>query len=178
MEVIDMNNEIWRDIKGYEELYQVSNFGNVKSLSFRNNRSNKKRERIIGKNYSKRTKRLYVDLYKDGIRKHITIHRLVAEAFVPNPNGYQIINHIDGDATNNKASNLEWCTPSYNNLHAYKLGLSKPTTKPIIRNDGRTYMSTYEAARDMGISVSSVRDNLKGRTKTCKGYTFQYVVEQ
>jgi len=173
--------EEWRDIKGYEGLYQVSNVGNVRSLRFINNAVNKEQVKIRKKNYSKIHNRYYIDLVKDGVRKHITIHRLVAEAFIPNPNNYPVINHIDGNPCNNNVSNLEWCTYSHNSKHAYDMGLvpkliemNNNAKKRIVRDDGKMYSCAYECAKDMNVSVCSIRDVLKGRIKKCKGYTFRY----
>lgn len=96
--------EIFKDILGYEGLYQVSNLGNVKSMY-----TNK----ILSAATKKRGYQ-YVNLYKDKLSKMHQIHRLVATAFIPNPNNLPIVNHKDEDPTNNKAENLEWCTHTYN----------------------------------------------------------------
>lgn len=95
--------EIWKDIKGYEGLYQVSNLGNVKSLKTNKNLY-----------YSKSGKYYRVGLFK-GKRKMYSIHRLVAEAFILNPNNYPCVNHKDCNTFNNEINNLEWCTYKQNN---------------------------------------------------------------
>ena len=95
--------EEWRDIKGYEGLYQISNLGRVHSYYKRDILEPKE-----DKGY------LRVGLYKNGKRKPYSIHRLVAEAFIPNPNNYPQVNHKDEDKSNNRVSNLEWCTAKYN----------------------------------------------------------------
>ena len=108
-------NEVWKDVAGYEGYYQVSNKGNVRSV-----------ERIVrGRKYGGRTLRpahdiggyLYVVLSKNGVTKNKKVHRLVAEAFIPNPNNYLEINHKDEDKTNNHVENLEWCTREHNINH-------------------------------------------------------------
>lgn len=105
--------EAWKDIKGYEGLYQISNIGRVKSLSRIDSRGNKRNEKIL--KISKNNSGYYfVGLCKNGKVKQYLIHRLVAEAFVRNPYNYSEVNHKDEDKQNNIADNLEWCTHEYN----------------------------------------------------------------
>lgn len=178
---MDLYQEIWKDIKGYEGLYQVSNLGRIKSVLFRNNICTKEREKII-KIKTNKCNRQYVMLYKNGKRKNLIVHRLVARAFIPNPNNYLEVNHIDGNPKNNNVGNLEWCTKSYNEWHAYHNGLNEKVRKyneerkkSIIRNDGKIYDCAYSAAKDLTVTVCAIRDVLKSRTKKCKGYTFKYI---
>ena len=112
--------EIWKDIKGYEGLYQISNTGKIKSLErYKDNHSKKQlvKEKIRKQIISK-TGYYTCMLTKNGNLKLFKVHRIVAEAFIPNPNNYPIINHIDGNKLNNNVSNLEWCTRSENQKHA------------------------------------------------------------
>lgn len=104
--------EVWRNIKGYEGLYQVSNLGRVRNVL-----KNKIKYTRLNKGY------VIIDLYKDGIRKTYQVHRLVAIAFIPNPKNYNEVNHISGIKTCNCSKNLEWCNRSMNMIHAYKTGL-------------------------------------------------------
>lgn len=99
--------EIWKDIEGYEGEYMVSNLGNVKSLKY--GRERIMNAKIIGGRYKQ------VALSKDGYRKVFSIHRLVAKAFIPNPNNYEFVNHKNWDREDNSVNNLEWCTRQYNN---------------------------------------------------------------
>ena len=113
--------EIWKDIKGYEGRYQISNFGRVKSLIYPKekimNIYNFRRDGEKGKGYWR------VRLIKNSSYKYFFVHRLVAEAFIPNPNNYATVNHINGDKTDNRAENLEWCTQKENINHAWETGL-------------------------------------------------------
>lgn len=119
--------EIWKDIKEYEGLYQISNLGNL--ISIKHNRI----KPIIVKT-QKSQRYLRVNLWKKGEYKTFSIHRLVAEAFLPNPNKFPVVNHKDGNKLNNKANNLEWCTQSHNVKESYKLGLQKIFTPPMREN--------------------------------------------
>lgn len=116
-----MNKEVWKDIKGYEGKYQVSNLGRVKSLP-KFHRTNKfyssigymSKEKIL-KPLKQSCNYLQVDLCDvNGKRRKKYIHKLVAEAFIPNPNNYEYVNHKDEKKTNNKIDNLEWCSFDYN----------------------------------------------------------------
>ena len=105
--------EIWKDIEGYEGLYQVSNLGNVRSLNYRRHGY----VRCLTTKCNNRG-RLWVELKNGGVKKPEQIHRLVGRAFVPNPNGFPLINHKDENPQNNRADNLEWCTASYNTQYS------------------------------------------------------------
>ena len=114
--------EIWRDIEGYECLYQVSNLGRIKSLKFWSNVHKKYYEKeTILKNKINKHGYEFVGLHKHNKTKNFSVHRLVAEAFIDNPKMYKEVNHIDGNKLNNNVENLEFTTRSENMLHAYKL---------------------------------------------------------
>lgn len=127
----ELNNEeeIWKDISGFEGKYQISNFGRIKSLSreIRNKFSYYiKPEKIFNK-YLNGEGYQIVKLYKGNKNfDNFHLHRLVASAFIPNPNNYLQVNHIDGHPSNNHVNNLEWCTNSQNTKHAYSIGLKDP----------------------------------------------------
>lgn len=108
--------EIWKPIVGYEELYEVSNLGNVRSFNRIINRpvgAYLKKGRVLRAGKS-RNGYLTVRLVGNEGTSTLNVHRLVAQAFLDNPNGYNEVNHLDEDKTNNKADNLEWCTHKYN----------------------------------------------------------------
>ena len=112
--------EIWKDIVGYKGLYQISNKGRVKSLerySYKGNRSIQKLKGRILKASIRKDNYLTVVLRKDGKSTSYLVHRLVAQAFIPNSYNYNVINHKDENKQNNDIRNLEWCSSLYNNTY-------------------------------------------------------------
>ena len=139
--------EIWKCIAGYENLYQVSNLGNVKSL-VRKHSVKEKFLKILTKEYHT------VSLSVNNKNTTYRVHRLVAHAFLPNPENKPIVNHLDGNKHNNNVNNLEWCTHQENCIHAVKTGLvnyndrKKPNnSKKIICVDDNIIFNTIEDAR-------------------------------
>jgi len=114
----------WKEIKGYEGLYEVSNYGQVRSLDKVDCLGRERKGRVLKQQKHKRGY-LNIGLTKNKIRKMCYVHRLVAQAFVLNPENKAEVNHIDGDKENNLAENLEWVTSSENNQHAYNTGLNQ-----------------------------------------------------
>lgn len=159
--------EIFKDIEGYEGLYQISNYGNVKSLNF--NRTGK--EKIL-----KPTKNsdgyLQICLHKQGIKKHY-IHRLVAQAFIENPNNLPQVNHKDEDKTNNYIENLEWCERKYN--INYGTRTDKCSKQVLCVETGVVYPSTIEVERQLGFNNANIGKCCNGRYKQAYGYTWCYV---
>ena len=176
-----MKGEIWKDIEGYEGLYQVSNMGNVKSLNYK--RTGKEGILKPGKVSSGY---LQVQLHQDGKRKKYYVHQLVATAFCENQMGYTEVNHLDEDKTNNRADNLEFCSSSYNCNYgtrikriAEKLRNDPKRSKPLFGIDKITgliveFASAHEASRQLGISNGNICDCLKGRKKSVGGFYWYY----
>lgn len=124
--------EAWKDVVGYEGVYQVSNYGRVKRLTYRTKRSDGSsrllKEKILkGKDIKRKHKR--VSLWKDGKSNDYFIHRLVASAFIPKVPNKNNINHINGIPSDNRVENLEWCTTAENNLHAHRNNLNKSSKR-------------------------------------------------
>jgi hypothetical protein len=175
-----MINESWKSITDYEEFYQISNLGRVKSLSrtIINVKGfvHKRKERIL-RNYSVSKGYLAVDLAIGKKRHCPKVHRLVALEFIPNPNNYPQVNHIDGDKTNNKVNNLEWCTCKYNINHAHKNKLTNPAkgtshgrcvlTEEQVLNIIREYKTgdifQYQLADKYNISQGQVYNIVSGK---------------
>lgn len=159
--------------------YLVSDSGEVKRKSANTNKAFRE-----SKGY------MAVDMYQDGERKTKRVHRLVAEAFVPNPNNKPEVNHKDGNRYNNSASNLEWVTKKENCEHAWASGLVKPSygmtgkrnpnagrkSKPIrIVETGEIYSKLEECAEAINGDNRHINDCLRGRQRTHRGYHFEYV---
>lgn len=140
--------ELWKSIEGYEGLYEVSNFGNVKSIT---------RNKVMKPGSHKFGYR-YVILYKEGSNKSVLVHRLVADAFIPKISGEEDVNHIDGNKSNNCVENLEWVSKSENMKHAYQSGLRQVTDNQ--RGAGRPRTSKQlEASRTLTpAKLAALRD--------------------
>lgn len=183
--------EIWKDVAGYENIYQISNFGRVKSIDRLANHVNGMRF-VSGRILKPNTCQSYlnVSLSKNGKMKRFTIHRLVAVAFISNPNNLPQINHIDGDKLNNNFANLEWCSASDNQKHAYKIKLKKSANLgkfgkehhlsraisqyDIYGNLVNKFFSTREANRETLINQGSIAACARGERRTAGGFIWQY----
>lgn len=186
-----MDKEIWRDIAGFEGLYQVSNMGRVKSLEriFIDKIGHRQhiKERIL-KPKANPSGYLQVSLYNSrGKMNYFYIHRLVCEAFHENPENKPCVNHIDENKTNNVASNLEWCTYAENNKYGTrpeKIAKAnvKNKSKPVGQYtlDGKlikVWQSTMEVKRQLGFSHGHISDVARGKRKTAYGYVWKYIEE-
>lgn len=158
--------ENWKDVVGYEGLYEVSNFGNVR-------RGNRLLSPGVGSNGYP-----LVTLSKNGKTRSTTVHRLVATAFIPNPHGYPFINHRDETRTNNHVDNLEWCTPRYNNVYGNaKLKDAAVKSRPVEQLLSgvvvKRWSSTKEAAR-AGYWSGCISECCNKKRLTHKGYEWRW----
>ena len=160
--------EEWKDIKGYEGIYQISNKGRVKSLNYKRTGKEKILKLSSDTNGYKK-----ITLFKNSKRKTYSIHKLVAEAFLPNPDNLPVVNHKDENKLNNNVENLEWCTQEYN----VKYSLSK---KIICLETNEIFDSSKDVINkmfDSKGSSSTIRDHLRGKTKSAYKYHFKYIDE-
>lgn len=165
--------EIWRDIENYKGIYQISNLGNLKNVK-------------TGKNFKiSQNKFGYVEfcLRKNGKAKTIKCHRLVAEAFIPNPNKLPQVNHKDENKLNNRMDNLEWCDNKYNSNYGTRgkrIGekLSKVLKIPIIQCKNGVKIKVWNSAKEveetLGIKRSNICKCLKKIRNTAGGYNWEY----
>lgn len=166
---------LWKDVAGYEGLYRVSEDGQVISLPRTVVISNKtihRREKPMKVHMRGKRGLLYcaVTLTKDGQSKTFSVHRLVANAFIPNPCNLPEVNHKDKNPLNNRVENLEWCTRQYN------IDYSK--SKPVLQIKGDIVVGSYKSIKDAGritgIKRTGINNVLTGWAKTAGGYKWAY----
>lgn len=185
----EMQKEIWKDLIGYEGYYMVSNYGRIRSLERTvKNRTNKVADKIL--KLSDRNGYKYIQLCKNNEKPFHPVHRIVANNFIPNTHNKPHVNHIDGNPSNNNVSNLEWCTPSENELHSYrvlgkvpyskgKIGKYAMRKKPVNQYslDGvfiRKFDNMADIRRMLGIDDTGICKVAKGKQKTAGGYKWEY----
>lgn len=167
--------EIWKDIEGYENLYQISSEGRVKSLNY-----NKTGKEGILKICKDKKGYIICSLSKNNNLKTFSVHRLVAKAFIPNPNNLPQINHIDENKSNNQLTNLEWCNNNYNrNYGTRNKRASASCRKPILQftKEGefiRKWEGAIEVERELGFDSSSISSCCKGKQKSAYGFVWMY----
>ena len=177
-----MEKEIWKDIRGFENKYQISNMGRIRSIF---------RYKIILKPALTQGYK-FVSLYNKTSKKCYRIHRLVAQTFIPNPNNKITVNHKNGIKTDNRVSNLEWNTYQENIKHSYnvlgrnptkywsgKFGKDNSCSKIVLqytldKNFVKRFTSVMEASIETNICKSSIARNARGERKTAGGYIWVY----
>jgi hypothetical protein len=175
--------ETWKPIKKYEGLYEVSNLGNVRSLP-RNTTKGRILKIGIRRGYAK------VTLYKDGVSCQCSVHRLVAESFIPNPLRKPMVNHIDENRLNNSVANLEWCTHIENCIHGTanermrKAQINRHDLSRAVKQFEKNgdfvceFESIREAERETQILHSSIVKCLKGIYGTAGGFIWKYASQK
>jgi len=166
-----MKEEIWKDVKGYEGYYQVSNLGRVKSLNRIDCKNRRRYERIL-KPVNK-DGYLRVVLYKNSNKERKRIHRIVLETFV-GINNYCEPNHINGIKTDNKLTNLEWVTHKENVKHSINSGLRKSSLKVIDKCSGKIFINLNEASRKLNIPRTSLRRLIEDESSNIEFYEKKY----
>lgn len=164
------DKEEWRQVVEHQN-YEVNQFGEVR---------HKQRQHIL-KPRSNNGGYLYVNFKVNGKNTNFAVHRIVANAFIPNPNGYTEVNHKDYDKTNNCVENLEWVSSSQNKSHAFLKKENKDSRGKAVNQFDRngnflaTYASVSEAAEKIGCSVAAISNCCLGRSKTSQGYRWSFV---
>ena len=170
-----MENEVWKEIDGFEGLYEVSNKGEIRS------------KRGLLKPQKNNCGYYRVTLSKDGIEKRYFVHRIVAETFIDNEEQFKCVNHKDENKLNNCCENLEWCDHKYNCNYGTKVGrTSQAVSKPVVAYIKATgaieeYGSITEATKKLSgrnKATSNICEAIKGKRKTAFGRTWEYAKEE
>lgn len=177
------NKEIWKDIPEYENLYQISNLGNVKSLdkTIKDTKGRKYQKKgiILKQRYDKYGYK-YVKLTKKGKQKYMLVHRIVAKVFINNPENLPQINHKDENRTNNNVNNLEWCDCIYNNNYGNRnKKIQDRISKSIIQLDKnnnfiKKWKNSIEASKSLNINGGNIRSCCRNELKTAGGFIWRY----
>ena len=171
-------NEEWKNIDGWEGRYQISSMGRVRTNNYKRTGKVKIMNGVTDI-------RGYKNIaFREGgagsKQKHFMVHRLVAKAFIPNPNNKPFVNHLNGNRSDNRVENLEWCTKEENEIHKIYV-LKKPSgamipPKPVrCIETGETYRSVTSAAKALGVRQGAISFALTGEHHTSCGYHWEYI---
>lgn len=188
---MDIEIEIWKDVIGFEGLYKVSNLGNIVRLPKITSRISHGDifydSKLLSLNAFDKDGYVKTALRKNKKRYYFRVHRLVAEAFIPNPDNLPVVNHKNGNKSDNRAENLEWCTVAENTQHGFdvlgRIGQNGGTNTPVAMIDKdsekllRTFNSIKEASDYVGAHTSSIWYALQDDRRTSKGYKWRYYKE-
>jgi len=179
-----LTTECWKDVVGFEGLYQVSNLGKVKTIpSKKRYRPSQSGDRSFQIHFGY----CVINLFKDNKSHYKRVHRLVAEAFIPNPNKKPCVNHINGIKTDNRIENLEWCTHSENEIHSYNIlgknlkgikksfknGVNVKCKKVLCVEKNIIFNSIKDAANGLNLQRANITAQIKGKINHTGGFTFK-----
>ena len=193
--IVIMSDEIWKSVEGYENSYQVSNFGRVRTLDrfVDTAKGSRKISGQIIKEFNNIRGYPFVSLWSHSKSMPALIHRLVAQAFISNPDKKPQVNHKNGVKTDNRVENLEWCTSSENKIHGYRMGLlippvpmkgmrgiKCPNSRPVLQMDLQTnpifiYSSQDEAYEITGVNLSSISKCCRGLRNKANNFKWKYL---
>lgn len=188
-------NEEWRDIEGYEGIFQISNLGRVKALERirydKNNVAYRVREKILSQTLDAYGYPV-VGMSVNGVSRAKTVHRLMAKAFIPNPENKRCVDHINGIRNDNRLENLRWATHSENAMNKFRLNnqvdwadknmsdesrynFTHSQCKPVVRSDGERFESIVSASRAIGLKTPGmVSKCVRGLRESVRGYGFSF----
>ena len=170
--VYNTTAEVWKDVRDFEGIYQVSNLGRIKSLNYRNTG----KEGIITPMHRNCDKYLRISLSKKGKKEYRYLHRIVAEAFIPNPYNFPEVNHLDTNPRNCRLDNLEWCTRQHN-VNYYKTRLNRSKKVDVYDATTGTLISSHASVTSCAACLQtndSYVSYLIRKNKTYKGFILKY----